>query len=179
MFSHKTTGLVVVDIQGRLAECVDQSDAFVASCEKLICAARALDLPVIWLEQIPEKLGPTHPSIRELLQPLQPITKYTFNAFDTPAFCDAVASSGLSDWLVCGTEAHVCVFQTALSLFQHGYNIQVPEDCIASRTFANKARAIARLQASGVTITSLEMCLFELIKDCRHPKFQTILKLIK
>ncbi|MEF1191340.1 hydrolase, partial [Vibrio parahaemolyticus] len=51
--------------------------------------------------------------------------------------------------------------------------------CVSSRTAANKALALAKLTANGVVLTGLEMCLYEMVEDCRAPEFKEILALIK
>ncbi|HBY88038.1 MAG TPA: hydrolase, partial [Colwellia sp.] len=57
MLKKESTGLIVVDIQGQLTRLVHDSDALVSKCEKLIKGVQALDLPILWLEQNPEKIG--------------------------------------------------------------------------------------------------------------------------
>ena len=42
MLMKKKTGLVVVDVQGKLARLVDESETLIANCEKLIEGAQVL-----------------------------------------------------------------------------------------------------------------------------------------
>ena len=88
-------------------------------------------------------------------------------------------NAGVRTWLVCGIEAHICVYQTSLHLYDLGYGVELVGDCITSRTPANRELAIARLAAKGVGITGLEMCLYELAVDCRAACFRPILELIR
>lgn len=88
-------------------------------------------------------------------------------------------NANVDTWLVCGIEAHICVYQTALSLRQSGYRVELVTDCVSSRAAANKALALAKLTANGVALTGLEMCLYEMVEDCRAPEFKDILTLIK
>ncbi|MFS1443474.1 MULTISPECIES: hydrolase [unclassified Vibrio] len=179
MLMRQNAGLVVVDIQGKLARLVDDSDSLISNCGKLIQGAQALDLPIISLEQNPEKLGATVDELNDLLSDAKPIPKFTFNACDEPKFVEAVQAKDVDTWLVCGIEAHICVYQTALGLLDLGYKVQVVDDCISSRTALNKKLAISRLRDAGVQITGLEMSLYELVKDCRAPAFKLILSLIR
>ena len=80
---------------------------------------------------------------------------------------------------MCGIEAHICVYQTAMGLLELGYKVQVVGDCVSSRTALNKDLAIRRLTDAGIQITGLEMSLYELVKDCRAPEFKFILSLIR
>ncbi|MCV5276984.1 isochorismatase family protein, partial [Escherichia coli] len=78
--------------------------------------AKALDLPILWLEQNPERLGLTAEPIREVLESTHlPITKYTFDGCKEATFKVAVENAKVDTWLVCGIESHICVYQTAVS----------------------------------------------------------------
>ncbi|MDH5911312.1 hydrolase [Vibrio splendidus] len=179
MLNRANTGLVVVDVQGKLARLVDESDTLIANCGKLIQGAQVLGLPIIRLEQNPEKLGATVDELNDLLSDAKPIPKFTFNACDEPKFVEAVQAKDVDTWLVCGIEAHICVYQTTMGLLEFGYNVQVVGDCISSRTALNKDLAIRRLMDAGIQITGLEMSLYELVKDCRAREFKLILSLIR
>lgn len=179
MLDRNNTGLIVVDIQGKLARIVEVSNVLVNNTAKLIEGAKALNLPVICLEQNPEKLGNTVAEIQNVLPQQQTVVKYTFNACLEPDFVQAVKSAKVDNWLVCGIEAHICVYQTVMGLQALGYSVQVVTDCIASRKQANKDLAITKLQQADIEITGLEMCLYELVEDCRAAEFKTILQLIK
>ncbi|MFW1065551.1 hydrolase [Vibrio parahaemolyticus] len=180
MLSKGNTGLIVVDVQGKLATLMHESDALIENITKLVKGAKALDLPILWLEQNPERLGPTAEPIREVLESTHlPITKYTFDGCKEATFKVAVENAKVDTWLVCGIESHICVYQTAVSLRQSGYRVELVTDCVSSRTAANKALALAKLTANGVVLTGLEMCLYEMVEDCRAPEFKEILTLIK
>lgn len=180
MLEKENTGLIVIDIQGKLARLVDDSDALIFNCEKLIKGAQALELPIVWLEQNPEKLGDTVDELRALLNDTKPITKFTFNACESTEFLNAVKDyQNIDTWLVCGIEAHICVYQTAKELVEHGYKVELVSDCVSSRAPSNIQLAINRLKDSGVAITGLEMSLYELVKDCRSPRFKQILDLVR
>ncbi|HHG3231139.1 TPA: hydrolase [Vibrio parahaemolyticus] len=180
MLSKGNTGLIVVDVQGKLATLMHESDALIENITKLVKGAKALDLPILWLEQNPERLGPTAEPIREVLESTHlPITKYTFDGCKEATFNVAVENAKVDTWLVCGIESHICVYQTAVSLRQSGYRVELVTDCVSSRTAANKALALAKLTANGVVLTGLEMCMYEMVEDCRAPEFKEILALIK
>ena len=66
-----------------------------------------------------------------------------------------------------------------MGLLKHSYNVQLVSDCVSSRTLINKQLAINKLMTKGVEITGLEMCLYELVADCRAAEFIAILRLIR
>ena len=59
MFTVEEACLVVIDIQGKLASIVDQSEAMISNVAKLVQGMQALDVPIIWMEQNPTRLGGT------------------------------------------------------------------------------------------------------------------------
>jgi nicotinamidase-related amidase len=80
---------------------------------------------------------------------------------------------------LCGIEAHVCVYQTAVDLLCKGYDVSVIAGAVSSRSLENKEIAITKMTASGINVTSTEMALFELLRTADHPHFTQIAKLIK
>ena len=81
--------------------------------------------------------------------------------------------------LICGIEAHVCVYQTAVDLLNDNKRVTLIVDAISSRTLENKQIAITELRHRGVSLSSVEMLLFELLKTAEHSEFRQIAKLIK
>ncbi|MDM5127825.1 hydrolase [Aeromonas salmonicida] len=179
MLTASTTGLLVVDIQGKLARLVEESSALIANSARLVQGAQALGLPVVWLEQNPDKLGPTVPELQPLQSCAPVLTKFSFGALGEPAVAAALARIGRRHWLVCGIEAHICVYQTVLGLLGSGADVSLVVDAVSSRSAANRDLAIAQLATRGARLTSVEMCLYELLGDCRHPAFRPLLALIK
>lgn len=179
MLNKHNTGLVIVDIQGKLAQLVHDSDALITQTAKLIQAAKHLELPIVFLEQLPEKLGSTHPELLALLEDIPAITKSTFDGCGSEEFLQAIDAASVDNWLVCGIEAHICVYQTAMSLHQREFGVELVQDCVSARTPENKQLALDKLAKAGIGLTSFEMCVYELIKDAEDPAFKQILPLVK
>ncbi len=179
MLERNNTGLIVVDIQGKLARLVHNSELMLHNVAKLIKGCTLLELPILVLEQNPEKLGKTAEEIEVLLANYPCIKKYAFNGCADPHFVDQVNKADVQHWLICGIEAHVCVYQTAMGLKGMHKSIELVVDCVGSREDANKQVAIHKLQKHDIGITTAEMCLFELMKDCSDPKFTGLLNIVK
>ncbi|WP_349922482.1 hydrolase [Aeromonas veronii] len=172
-------GLLVVDIQGKLARLVNESDRLIANTSRLVKGAKALGLPVVWLEQNPDKLGATVPELQPLQTGSPVLPKFSFGALGEPQVAAVLAESGVRHWLVCGIEAHICVYQSVLGLLGNGARVSLVTDAVSSRDPANRALAIGQLAARGAALTSVEMCLYELLGDCRDPAFREILALVR
>jgi len=171
--------LVVVDVQGKLAQLMYARDALFKNIQILIKAAKLLNIPVIWSQQCPEALGPTVPLLLELLSDNEPIDKASFSCCGRQQFNSKLEALSRRQVLLCGIEAHVCIYQTAVDLHHKGYDVDVIADAVSSRTLENKQTAINRMAAEGVSISSVEMALFELLRTAEHPQFKQIAKLIK
>lgn len=179
MLLEDNTALVVIDVQGKLADIVHESEAMLENIATLIQGVKSLHIPIIWLEQYPEGLGPTKPQIQTLLPNQDPIKKMDFSASDTDEFHEQLRKINREQFLVVGMEAHVCVFQTVVDLLESKESVDIVVDGISSRTAENKAIAIDRMTSMGANKTSVEMALFELMKSANHPRFQEIRRLIK
>lgn len=173
------SALVVVDVQGKLAQLMHEKDILFKNVQILIKAAGILDIPILWCQQCPESLGPTIPEIAELLTDSHPIDKAAFSCCGAPDFNDALNKLSRRCMILCGIETHVCIYQTAADLLAAGYSVEVIADAVSSRTLANKQIALQTLAAKGASISSTEMTLFDLLKTAEHPKFKQIAKLIK
>ena len=86
---------------------------------------------------------------------------------------------GTKQVVICGLETHICVSQTAHDLLDRGFQVHVLTDSVCSRFQYNNAAGLAKMQQSGAIPSSVEMALFELLRDSRHEQFKNIQALIK
>jgi len=171
--------LVLVDVQGKLAQIMHEKDALFANLQKLVRGAQALRLPILWLEQNPERMGATIPELRGLLAGATPIPKMSFSCCGEPAFLARLEALGRGQALLAGIETHVCVYQTAADLVARGCAVEVVADGVSSRTLDNKLIGLERIRGCGAHLTSVETCLFELLRTAEHAAFREILTIVK
>lgn len=180
MLKSEQTALVLIDMQKSLWQAMPEKERLLDNARRLVEGCKALGVPVLWTEQLPEKLGPTLVTLGEALGGYAtPVVKSSFSCCGAEEFMRQLQAAGRRQLLLCGIEAHVCVHQTALDLLAAGHEVHLAADAIASRTETNRATALARLQQAGALPTCVEMALFEMLRDARHPKFREILKLVK
>jgi nicotinamidase-related amidase len=171
--------LVVVDVQGKLAQLMHDKDTLFKNIRILIKAAKMLDIPILWCQQCPDSLGPTVTEIAQLLTDCEPIDKSSFSCCGEEDFNIRLNESSRQQIILCGIETHVCIYQTALDLHRKGFYVEVVADAVSSRTLENKQIALGRMTAGGINISCTEMALFELLKTAEHLQFKNIAKLIK
>ncbi len=179
MFSTDNTVMLLVDVQGQLAQLMYEKEKLFGSLAILIKGMKVLGVPILWMEQIPAKLGPTVADIQQLMAGESPIEKDVFSCCQDPVFMERFDALSRNQILITGIETHICVFQTAYELRNKGYEVQVVSDCVSSRTKENKEVGLQRIVQSGAQITSVEMILFELMRRARGDHFRQIVKLIK
>lgn len=151
--AFKGAGLLLVDVQERLAPAIPAAAQIVPRIAVLIEKARGAGLPILATEQYSRGLGRTVPELRRLLDPAEVVEKIHFAAPREAAFREALAARGLRHCLVAGMEAHVCVLQTVLALLAAGTAVTVLGDAVASRADLNRRLALARLARGGAEVT--------------------------
>ena len=67
MLKTDNTVLVCIDIQEQLAKAMHGRDRLVAHTRKLIQGMAVLNIPILWTEQNPDRLGSTLPEIAEVM----------------------------------------------------------------------------------------------------------------
>ncbi|MCP4566639.1 MAG: hydrolase [FCB group bacterium] len=179
MLKSNNCTLVVIDVQGKLATLMHEKELFLENVVRMIKGAQALDIPILWNEQLPDKLGPTIPEIKEILTDNLPMVKKVFSCAGNADFIERLKSSGRRQVLLTGMETHVCVYQTALDLLGDGFEVYLVADAVSSRTLDNKKVGIAAITAAGAKITSVEMAFFEMLGVAEGERFKKIIKIVK
>jgi nicotinamidase-related amidase len=172
-------GLVVVDIQERLWPAMFEKDRLLQNAVLLIRGCATLGLPILATEQYPKGLGRSVPEVATALAGVAPMEKTAFSACGAAGFAAALEAKQLSQVILCGIEAHVCVTQTALDLLEKGLNVFVVADAVSSRTPENLRLGLDRMRDAGAAIVSAEMTLFELLGKAGTEEFKKILTLVK
>jgi nicotinamidase-related amidase len=171
--------LLLIDIQGNLAQSMHDKQSLFKNLQILVKSARILELPIVWMEQIPEKLGHTVPAVAGLLRDRRPLTKTTFSCCGDRAIMAAIEACGRRQMLVTGIETHICVYQSTRDLLQRGFEVHVISDAVSSRVAGNKNIGLARMRQEGALISSVEMALFEMLREAAGDRFRQIVKLLK
>ncbi|MBN2225936.1 MAG: hydrolase [candidate division Zixibacteria bacterium] len=179
MLQADNAALVIVDIQGKLASLMYQKEIFYDNVVRMIKGARLLNIPIIWNEQLPDKLGATIEPIKSELSDLHPLVKKSFSCCGNPDFVKRLKATGRKQVLLTGMETHICVFQTAVDLLDAGYEVHLVTDAVASRFEHNYRVGIERIKDHGAIVTSTEMALFEMFDIAEGPQFKELVKIVK
>ena len=172
-------GLVVVDIQERLLPSIFESGRLVQNALRLVKGAGILRLPVFATEQYRKGVGATGPEISSAIPNFAPMEKLAFSCCGAAGFVQGLKKKEITDVILCGIEAHVCVCLTCLDLLEAGFRVFIAADATSARTPENHHIGIERMRAAGGVIVSTEMVLFELLERAGTEEFKQILALVK
>lgn len=179
MLTAENAVLNIIDIQGRLATLMYRRDDLYANVNRIIKACGVLDIPVIWNEQLPDKLGETAPEIKQTLEGHQPVIKPCFSCCGHEPFNEQLQSLGRNQVILTGIETHICVYQTARDLLRAGYKVHVLADCVSSRVELNYRVGLDRMRDEGAIVSCVEMALFEIMGTAGTETFRQVVKLLK
>jgi nicotinamidase-related amidase len=176
----RQAALVIIDVQESFRAAVPDFDALAARIAVAAGGAQLLNVPVVVTEQYPKGLGRTAAEIGAVLPGgLEPVEKTAFSSCGAREFVARLEAAGARQVLVCGIEAHVCVNQTAHDLLARGFQVHLLIDCVSSRSDHNRRAGLDKMLRSGALPSTVELALFELMRDARHEQFKAVQKLIK
>ena len=171
--------LLIIDVQEKLMAAMEERERLYRNTRILLTAARELHIPVVVTEQYPQGLGGTVPEVAELLPADRLLlVKGSFDAA-RDGLLPALEGLGRRSVLVCGTETHVCVYQTTRSLLEHGYRAFPVEDAICSRAPRNYQSGLALMDRVGACVLTTEGAAFDLLKVSGTPAFKAVSKALK
>jgi nicotinamidase-related amidase len=151
----KHAAFLVIDMQEGFRGIIPDFAQVAANIAIFLQGAKILDVPVIVTEQYPKGLGRTADEILFALE------------------------LDIKQVIVAGIEAHICVNQTVHDLIDAGFQVHLLADCISTRYGVNKQAAYDKMTGSGAVPSTVEMALFELMRDAKHEHFKAIQALVK
>ncbi len=203
----ETSVLLVCDVQERFRAGIHKFATVVSGAQRLTRAANELKVPTIVTEQYPKGLGHTVEELdasaavvvrararkQQTARAQRACPRITLSDWRCAAQVEKTAFSmivpdvkqklstiaGLTDAVLCGIEAHVCVQQTSLDLLEMGINVHLCVDAISSQTLTDRSCGLHRASSAGAHLTTTESVLFELIRSKDHPSFKAISNAVK
>jgi nicotinamidase-related amidase len=174
LISRDRSLLLLIDLQARLLPAIHQGERVVEHCVWLARIAAELGVPTLAMEQYPQGLGHLHPDLRTLLQTDQVLEKVHFGGAFESHCMERISALQRPQVVVAGTEAHVCVTQTALGLLDAGLEVFLVADAVSSRRPDDAQLAVSRLRDAGARVVSREMVAFEWLKRAGTDEFRRI-----
>ena len=165
--------LLLIDLQERLAPAIQDIDTVLRHNLWLAAVAQRLSVPIGATVQYPSGLGPLVPELIASIPPDRIVEKIHFSAV-ADGCLERLPDFSRRQIVLTGTEAHVCVLQTALGLRALGKEVFVVAEAVGSRRATDKDLALARLRQEGCRIVSREMVAFEWLHKAGTDVFRQI-----
>jgi len=171
--------LLLVDIQKVMLDPCVQPELIEKNTSALIDIAQTLNIPIMYSEHNPEKLGGFLPQLLDKVLEPEVYSKLEFSCLENEAIFRSLQKKDKRSLLLAGLETHVCVFHTGAHAVRLGYRVHVASDAVSSRSVLNKEVGLRRLEKAGAVISSTEMIIFELLNRAGTPDFRAALPLLK
>ena len=180
VLNREQTALVVVDLQEAFRSPIPDFPLIAERTSIAVRGFQILNIPVFVTEQYPRGLGATVEEIRySLPDDFEYIEKTAFSSCGARLFQEKLKAANVTQVVLCGVETHVCVSQTAHDLLTEAFAVHVLTDCVSARFSQDKETALRKMQMNGVVPSTIEMALFELLRDAKHEQFKEIQALVK
>lgn len=171
----ETTALLICDVQERFRSGIHKFATVVSGAQRMIRVANELKIPFIVTEQYPKGLGKTVEEL-DLSQAVCVAEKTDFSMI-VPEVTPHLEK--MTDLILVGIEAHVCVQQTTLDLLEMGKQVHLCVDAVSSQTLTDRQCGLHRAAGAGAVLTTTESVMFELIRSKDHPSFKAISTTLK
>ena len=172
--------LLVIDVQPTFLKAMQGGEGCLRRCLLAASAAKLLGVPVLFTEQVPAKMGPTHPDLLLAAGESRAVFgKTAFSAFGAPGLVEAFGKMQVSQLLICGLEIPVCVYQTAMDALRAGMGATILSDAVTGRRSADGQACLEALRAAGAHILPTETVFYAMVGDATHPQFRAFTELVK
>ena len=169
-----------VDFQAVFLKSVHDSDSLLKRTRFAIQAAKGFGMPVVFTEQVPQKLGATVPELLSLAPGARQFGKTAFSALADDGIRDAIRAMDIEHLILCGLETSICVYQTALDALDAQLQVTILADAVSARRPEDAAVCLDALRARNhVFILPSETVFYSMLQDVKHPFFKTYTQLVK
>ncbi|MCM8542716.1 MAG: isochorismatase family protein [Lentisphaeraceae bacterium] len=178
-FIDENTALLVIDVQERLVPAIYEKETMLLNTLKCIKASALIGIPLFYTEQYPKGLGITVAELRKDLDDAAVFEKTDFSCCASQGLMKQLKKNKVKKVLLCGIEAHVCVFQTAKDLLEKDFEVIVVADAVSSRQSVDKEWALKNLSQMGATVSTFECLFMEYLKGSKHSMFKEMSAILK
>jgi ureidoacrylate peracid hydrolase len=177
----ESTAVIVVDMINEFLEdgglmVLASGRALYQPIQQLVDAAHAAGAQVIWLRDEHDDLS--DPEFRkrivhclkgtwgtQIVDALRPgaddiiMPKHTYNGFFGTPLHDTLQRMGITTVMMTGVVTNICVRSTCHDAFFLGYNVLVPEECVAATSEREQASSLYDIDTHYGSVISLERAL--------------------
>ena len=173
-------GLMLIDFQDGFLNVIPNRENLLKRTCFAIESAVLLNCSIVVTEHVPEKLGHTTASIREVLDDQTTVLdKHSFSAMEAKGINDWIKQNQIDHLLLLGIETPICIYQTAIQALGDELGVTLLSDCIGERRLEDREPTLRQLLAMDANVLPSETIFYSLIGDATHPDFRAFTKLVK
>ncbi len=170
--------LVFIDYQDSVIADVWEQDRRVVElhARTLAMAAVGFGIPVV-LSTVAVKMGkntPIMPSLQAAVPGVEPIDRSTMDAWEDPAFLDAVKATGRKRLVMCGLVTSICLAYSVVSALADGYEVAFVANAVADTTKEQHDTALVRLAHAGAIPNTSPAIISEWFRDWNLPSADVV-----
>lgn len=183
-FTPGNAALILIDYQIGTLQFVHNisSDICVSNALLLAKAASLYKMPVVLTtSQEDHAQGPLAPALKEALpEAAAKRVRRTgiVNAWTDPSFRAAVHATGRKNLIMGGITTDICLVFPSISAVEEGFSVQAIVDASGSANQFQDDMARQRMAGNGVTLTTTNTAVAELVQDWSSPEGTVLIQLL-
>jgi nicotinamidase-related amidase len=171
--------LLVVDMQDAFLNVMPDREVVLRRTALAIESARAFGIKVIFTEQVPEKLGPTHAALRSLAPEARVFAKAEFSALLAEGLHEYLRRINVYHLLLAGIETPICVYQTALHAQDNELDVTILSDCTTGRRPEDCYVVLESLARAECHVLPAETVFYSMLGSSLNPRFAHFTRIVK
>lgn len=176
----KETACLCIDIQETFLKILGSEASVFRRSAFAIESASMLEMPLLYTEQAPKKLGSTVDALIDAgLKHAKKFEKNTFSALKCENLKIHLQKTGIKHLVLIGLEASICIYQTLLDALKEGYQITLLSDCTEGRRKEDTQQTLNTISQLNCTILPSEAFFYSLLQSTTHPQFSRFTKIVK
>src|ERR1700729_2677294 len=158
VWTYEDCALVLIDYQNEMFEVIRShpgADLVELHVRLLAKTAKALHMPIV-LSTVGVGFGfngPTLPTILSELDGIEPLDRSSMNAFEDPAFREAVAATGRKRLIIGGLHTEICLSFATVQALKDGYDVMYVTDAVGGGSQTAHRTGIERMGPAGAVAT--------------------------
>jgi nicotinamidase-related amidase len=168
LLTPQNAALAVIDYQPSQVSAVRSADPdlLLKNIVSTVKLAKLFGVPVVHSTiNVARGSDPTVSELAELLEEDAAIDRTTMNAWEDPAFIDAVRATGRRKLIICALWTEICMSFPALDALREGYDVYTVTDAIAGTSADAHRAGLDRFMQAGGRPLSWVMLAGELQRD--------------
>lgn len=171
--------LLVVDMQDAFLNVMPDREAVLRRTALAIESARAFGIKVIFTEQVPDKLGPTHAALRALAPEARVFAKAEFSALLAEGLHEYLRRINVYHLLLAGIETPICIYQTALHAQDNELDVTILSDCTTGRRPEDCYVVLESLARAECHVLPAETVFYSMLGSSVNPRFAHFTRIVK